>query len=295
MRRYAAWSALLHVVVIAIIIIGLPFMPQRIPEDAPIPMEIVTVADKTTQKEKAPEPTPPVKPQQKPPEPPQAQPKPVATPTPPPPPPPAPQQQAETKPTPQPEKAPEPKVEHIPDKPKPEPPKAPEQVSQPQQRYADAKPQKKPQPTKDDFLNSVLKDVAAPKTAQNDAPKTPVKNPSPPPPQQKASTISDQLTMSDIDFIRRQYIECWNPPVGARDAQNLVVDISVDYNPDGSVRRAEIVQSSRMSDSFYRAAAESALRAVTNPKCNPLKAPPAKYDLWRSVTLSFNPKDLFGT
>jgi hypothetical protein len=296
-RRAAAFSFLLHVVIIAIIIIGIPYIPQKIPEDAPIPMEIVTVADKTTQLDKAPQPPTPAKPQEKPPEPQQAQPKPTPAPTPPAPPPPAPQQQAETKPTPQPEKAPEPKAEPLPlpkPKPEPTPPKAPEQVSQPQQKFADAKPQKKPQPTKDDFLNNVLKDVAPPKVAQNDAPKQPVKNPSSPPPAPKASTISDQLTMSEIDFIRRQYIQCWNPPAGARDAENLVVDINVDYNPDGSVRHAEIAPSSR-SDTFYRTAAESALRAVLNPQCNPLKAPPAKYDVWKSVTLSFNPKDLFGT
>jgi outer membrane biosynthesis protein TonB len=295
MRRSAAWSLLLHVTVILAVIIGLPHFFHPAPDEAPIPMEIVTVADKTTQKDRPPQPPQPVKPREKPPEPQQAQPKPQP-PMPAPPPPPAPSQQAEAKPTPQPQPAPEPKAEHIPDKPvKKEPPKAPEQVSQPQRKFADAKPQKKPQPTKDDFLNSVLKDVAPPKAAQNDAPKQPVKNPSTPPAQQKAASISDQLTMSEIDFIRRQYIDCWNPPAGARDAQNLVVLINVDYNPDGSVRRAEIADTARMSDTFYRTAAESALRAVLNPRCNPLKAPPAKYDLWKSVTLSFNPKDLFGT
>lgn len=281
--------------VILVVIIGLPHLIRDTPEDTPIPMEFVTVADKTTQKDRPPEPPQPVKPKEKPPEPQQAQPKPTP-PTPAPPPPPAPRQQAEAKPTPQPEKAPMPKAEPVSEpKPKPEPAKAPEQVSQPQKRFADAKPQKKPPPTRDDFINSVLKDVAPPKTAQNDAPKQPVKNPSPPPAQQKAASIDDKLTMSEIDFIRRQYIECWNPPAGARDAKDLVVMINVDYNPDGSVRRAEIADTSRMGDPFFRTAAESALRAVLNPRCNPLKMPPTKYDSWKSVTLSFNPRDMFGT
>src|SRR5690242_13950460 len=116
MRRGAVWSAVLHVGMILAILIGLPHFMRNIPEDTPIPVEIVTVADKTTQKERPPEPPQPPKPQMKPPEPQKAQPKPTppkAAPTPPPPPEP---QKAEVKPTPAPEKAPEPKAEPIPDK-----------------------------------------------------------------------------------------------------------------------------------------------------------------------------------
>jgi hypothetical protein len=47
-----------------------------------------------------------------------------------------------------------------------------------------------------------------------------------------------------------------------------------------------------MSDPFYRAAAESALRAVLNPQCSPLKLPPDKYEQWKILELTFNPKDL---
>ena len=294
MRQSAGWSAVLHVVVILIVIIGLPHFARELPEDTPIPVEIVTIADKTTQKERPPEPPQPQKPQEKPPEPQQAQPKPVVTPPTPAPPPPAPPQKAEVKPTPAPEKLPEPKAEPLPDPKKKEVAKAPEPAA-PTQKFAEAKPQKKPQPTKDDFLKDILKDVAPPKVATNDAPKQPVKNPSPPPPVQQATAIDDQLTMSEIDFIRRQYIECWNPPAGARDAADLVVSIHVDYNPDGSVRRASIEDTGRMGDTFYRTAAESALRAVLNPRCNPLKVPSKKYDSWKSVTLNFNPREMLGT
>jgi hypothetical protein len=295
MRRGVVWSAVLHVVVMLAIIIGLPHIVRDIPEDTAIPVEIVTIADKTTQKDRPPEPPQPPKPQVKP-EPQQAQAKPTPAPPTPPPPPAPPQPKAEAKPTPAPEKAPEPKAEPIPDPKKKEPvkTKAPEKAAPPQ-RFAEAKPQKKPQPTRDDFVANLLKNVAPPKPTSTEPTPEKAKNPSPPPPQPRATAIDDQLTMSEIDFIRRQYIECWNPPTGARDARDLVVAIHVDYNPDGSVRRAQIEDTGKMSDPFFRSAAESALRAVLNPRCNPLKVPSKKYDSWKSVTLNFNPREMLGT
>ncbi|MGE5538086.1 MAG: energy transducer TonB [Gemmatimonas sp.] len=292
MRRSMAYSAALHLAVIAIVLIGLPHFIRDLPEDTPIPVEIVTIADKTTAR---PQERPPEPPRPKPPEPPQqAKPAPKP-PTPTPPQPSPPQQQAKAEPTPAPEKVPEPDAEPIPDPKKKEPAKAPE-PPKPQQRFADAKPQKKPQPTRDDFVANLLKDVAPKKTASDTPTPTPAKTPSPPPPAPpKAQAIDEQLTMSEIDAIRRQYIECWNPPAGARDARDLVVSIHVEFNPDGSVRRAEYADMSRMGDPFYRTAAESALRAVLNPRCNPLKDLPAKkYDVWRSVTINFNPRDMLG-
>jgi hypothetical protein len=100
--------------------------------------------------------------------------------------------------------------------------------------------------------------------------------------------------MSEIDAIRRQIERCWNVPAGARDAENLIVEIRVRLNPDGSVFQAEILDTVRLaSDAFYRAAAESALRAVR--LCSPLQLPPKKYNVWKIVTLRFNPKEMFGT
>jgi hypothetical protein len=294
MRRSMAFSAALHIAVIVLILVGLPHFLRDIPEDTPIPVEIVTIADKTTA---PPQEKPPEPPRPKPPEPPQeAKPAPKPPePTPTPPQPTPPQQQAEAKPEPVPEKQPEPKAEPIPDPKKTEPAKAPE-PPKPQQRFADAKPQKKPSPSRDDFVSNLLKDVAPKKQTSDTQTPTPAKNPSPPPPTPpKAQAIDEQLTMSEIDAIRRQYIDCWSPPAGARNARELVVTIRLELNPDGSVRRADYADTSQMGDPFYRAAAESALRAVLNPRCNPLKnLPVKKYDVWKSVIIDFNPRDMLG-
>ena len=103
------------------------------------------------------------------------------------------------------------------------------------------------------------------------------------------------LTISEIDAVRRQIARCWNVPAGAKDAKDLVIDIRVEMNPDATVRLARIQDTTRLgSDPFFRAAAESALRAVLNPRCSPFKLPPDKFDHWKTMTLSFNPREMFG-
>ena len=61
------------------------------------------------------------------------------------------------------------------------------------------------------------------------------------------------------------------------------------------MRRADVVDKGRMSsDRFYRAAAESALRAVQNTRCSPLKLPVDKYERWKEMTLRFDPSQMVG-
>jgi hypothetical protein len=109
--------------------------------------------------------------------------------------------------------------------------------------------------------------------------------------QSSAPKLSDRLTMSEIDAVRKQIEGCWNMPTGMPDTQNLIVEIVVEVNQDGSVRKAEVVDRSRMSsDSFYRRAAESAQRAIL--RCNPLPLPQGKYEEWKKITFSFTPQGM---
>jgi hypothetical protein len=101
--------------------------------------------------------------------------------------------------------------------------------------------------------------------------------------------------MSELDAIRLQIQRCWSVPAGARDAENLIVKIRILLKPDGTLLGdPEIVDRVRMArpgEENFRAAAESAYRAVK--LCAPLKnLPPEKYDLWRDIELTFNPRDL---
>jgi hypothetical protein len=293
MRRGALLSALFHVAVVLLIYFGLP---QWItPEDfqRPVPVELATIADITTppkQEQPAPAPTPVEKP--KPPEPqPQAEEIPPPPPAPPAPTPPEPEPAPQvTPPPPEPEEAvPEPKPQEQQQaeaQPKIVPPQKPKPP--PQQQQAEK------QKPREDALASLLKNVEKLKD-QPDQTRTPPQPTQQPAQPQTPQNLSDApLTMSEIDAIRQQLEHCWNVPAGARDAENLAVQIRVMFNPDGSVARAEILDTSRMaSDPFYRAAAESAYRAVQ--LCSPLQQMPVKkYNTWKFVTLNFDPKEMLG-
>ncbi|HEU0118181.1 MAG TPA: cell envelope integrity protein TolA [Alphaproteobacteria bacterium] len=105
--------------------------------------------------------------------------------------------------------------------------------------------------------------------------------------------LAPPLTITDEDALRHQVYQCWNVPMSAVNAADLIVQLSVDINPDRTVQHVEVVDQKRMeTDPYFRAAAESAMRALTNPKCSPLVLPPEKYQTWKHLNFSFNPKDV---
>ena len=179
-------------------------------------------------------------------------------------------------------------VEKLPEKPKPVLP---------------ATPKPKPTPPKEeDFVESMMKtiepldDKTPDKTETDDLLGDLAMLLSDDKPEaQQAPTLGNKLTVSEEDAVRRQIEPCWNVQIGARKPEELVVDLRLYMNRDGSVRKAEIVNSARMrSDAFFRAAAESALRAVQNKNCTPLKLPRDKYDRWRTLVLRFDPSKMVG-
>ena len=102
-----------------------------------------------------------------------------------------------------------------------------------------------------------------------------------------------KVTISEIDLVRQQISQCWNITSGARQAEALSVEIEMKMNPDATVRKARVLDPARMnSDPYYRAAAESALRALSHPDCIPLKFPLGKYKLWKSFIFNFDPKNM---
>ncbi len=149
-----------------------------------------------------------------------------------------------------------------------------------------AQPKKKKPQEPDDELTSLLKNLQKNEPSTPEPAHTALES-------TQLGNINNVLSMIELGALRRQIAQCWNIPAGARDAQNLTVEIHVSVNPNGTVRHARIVDTGRInSDSYYRAAAESALRAVLNPKCSPLKLPPQKYEQWKEFTLRFDPKDM---
>jgi outer membrane biosynthesis protein TonB len=309
MPRGLVLSAALHLGLIAAIALGLPnLFKQAPPQDTPIAVELVNIAPEThathpnpyrPQKEARPipavappapkpKPEPPKQPaaaaapSSAPPPPPPPKPKPVEAKAPPPPPPPKPQFDARQK-----HEAPRPEITKSDSR----------AFAKLLDKLQDQPPDKQPhqQVAQFDTLLKNLTQQAAPATDAPPAPRheTTAAEAS----SQPNAPLGSELTASQIDLLRQQIEQCWEVPAGARDAKDLVVEIKASVNPDGTVRDATIVDTGRYAaDTFYRAAADSARRAVLDPRCtgpaNPLKLPADKYEEWRSLDLFFNPKDL---
>ncbi len=302
MRGGLVGSLIFHAVVVFIAYFGLPYLalePALI--DAAIIVDVVNVAEKSNP---PPVPPGPEKPKElekvetllPPPEPPEQ----LAPPSPP-----EPVSEPELEPQPKPEPKPEPEPEPEP-KPDPKPEPKPEPKPDPKPKFSKRKPPKKPKPP--DRFASVLKTleelkqkprVQPPKKADKPLEKSKLsfkksiaaalkQQPS------KRHNPAQPLSISEIDMVRRQISRCWNLPAGAKGAKDLNIAIYVIMNRDGTVREAKVMDPARMtSDAFFRISAEAARRAVLNPKCNPLKLPSEKFEQWQTMTLNFNPRDMF--
>jgi outer membrane biosynthesis protein TonB len=300
-----AWSALLHVVLGIVLIVGLPrlFDPPP-PEDMPIAVELVTLAPETRATHPNPNlPRPDAKPEVQEVEAPAPKPQPKPEPPKPAPVPPSaatvsqpadePAPPEAKPPPPPPPKPPEPKPVEKPEVPKPkEKPEPPRQLAKVEPRPEEKKPEEKKYDPRQ--FDALLKNLA-PLHAAMTADATP-ENPRPAAARassQPKAPLGSQLTASELDMVRHQIARCWNVPAGARDAKDLVVEIKVIVDPDGTVRQATIVDQGRLgSDPFYRAAAESARRAFFNPLCRPLHLPAEKYAIWKDLVVDFSPKDI---
>src|SRR6516162_8330160 len=303
-----ALSVALHLVLGSLFIFGLPrlFAPPS-PEEMPMAVELVTVAPET--RATRPNPNPP-RPNAKPEVPvadaPEEKPTPEPPiPTPVPPPSSEPTPSAEMPPSPEPPTPPEHKPTPPPlikpPEPKPEPPKPTEKAEAP-------RPKEKPEPPQQMVKNetrseqkkydpsqfeTLLRNLATQPTMPSpDAPPQRPRLASARPSSQPRAPLGSQITASEVDLVRQQIARCWNVPAGARDAKDLVVEVRVAVDPDGTVRQATIVDQGRLGDPFYRAAAESARRAFFNPLCRPLHLPPEKYAIWKDLVVDFSPKDI---
>jgi colicin import membrane protein len=213
-----------------------------------------------------------------------------------------------------------PKPEPEQKKPEPKPP-TPQAKAEPKQAFA-----KEPEPKVDPIAEALKKDTKKPdpKTQQKAETPLPHKRPEPPKPQPKfdasriaalldkrdpqrhsamGDTLSSRpsmgaptgrsatLSQSEIDALRARIQQCWNPPAGLADARDLVVVVRIRFNQDGSLS-ADPTLSNSGSHPTFQVAAESALRAVR--RCAPYSFMPiAKYDVWKDVEVTFDPRDMF--
>lgn len=83
---------------------------------------------------------------------------------------------------------------------------------------------------------------------------------------------------------------CWNIQAGGELAASQVPKIQFELNQDGSVRGEPRVMNPQGNPQF-QLAADAAKSAVL--RCAPFPLPADKYQLWRRVTLDFDPREMF--
>lgn len=107
------------------------------------------------------------------------------------------------------------------------------------------------------------------------------------------ATRGAEVTISEIDALRRQIERCWRPPEGLPDAENLAVQVRVNLTVSGEVRDIVAVDAARMNrDRAYATAVERAMGAVR--QCAPYNLPRASYANWQSLLINFDPKEFLG-
>jgi outer membrane biosynthesis protein TonB len=323
MRTPSVASGILHAGIVVVALVGLPFFTRpEPPEPEPMIVDFEEIGSKAASpvvgptppvsrapiaKEATPAPPPTTveKPQPPKPEPPKQPEKAEVVPPP----------KAQQQPTPTVQKAPDPEPPKPdpevalqkpkePEPPKPEPPKpAPPQT--PQVKKPDPKPEPpkpvqtaktvtpppKPQPkSADDIINSLVNKNPTPQ------PHKPVQeSPKPAQPTRTATAAPNQaqrLTVSEMAAMADRVRPCWNINSSAMDAQQLVVEIIVDMREDGSVSGAQVGTGIAIRGAAHQAFAQAALRAVLNPRCQPLPYPQGKYDSLRQFIFRFDPRDL---
>jgi len=258
-------ALLLHAAIVAVTLFTWQHKLEIADQSPPmVPVDLVTIADKTNiaptvqrVQPKADEQTPPPQP------------------TPPPP--------LPTPPPPQAEAAPEPAP--APPTPKPELPPKPLLKPVPAAPAAAPAPTRPPKPKTDafaDLLNNLTKPAATPRNAHI-ADRT-----------VRGIGAMNAATMDLVDALKNQIAQCWNPPVGAPHPERLIPVFQLFLNPDGSVAQPPQLSADSAavaaSDPFMRAAAEAARRAIYT--CAPYKLPADKYSTWHDITINFDPRQL---
>lgn len=279
-KRGLQYSGIMHIVLIVLMIVGLPrfLLPEEIIEPTAITVDILPISALTNVR-----PSTEKKPAKEQPKPAPEKPKEIIERT-----------LDPVKPK---KEKPSPAVKTADETPAP-PPEAttPDEQAVVKKEEKEKKPEK---PKEEDPLDAILKsvkDTAATTPKEQQAPTETPAQPSQSSNRSRSNHFDPDSAeaVSIRDAIQGQIYKCWNVPAGARNAENLIVPLEIDYNKVGypeKVKLADAEMGRYQSDSFYRAAVESAIRAVR--ACAPLEGlPQDRYDIWQYVNIRFNPREM---
>ena len=110
---------------------------------------------------------------------------------------------------------------------------------------------------------------------------------------QNKNIENTNLSLSEEDALKAQIFGCWSIPLGLPYNENLLVRIRLQLEKDGTVIKSEILDHARMNkpgQGYYKVLAESALRAIK--LCQPLRVPTTGYDRWKELQLNFDAREM---
>lgn len=99
-----------------------------------------------------------------------------------------------------------------------------------------------------------------------------------------------QLSQNELDALRARLAQLWNPPAGAQNPQELVVQVRMRLRPDGTLAAPPMVMTSGTSPLFM-ASRDSAMRAVFRGQPFDMLRP-ENYELWKDIEITFDPRDM---
>ena len=108
------------------------------------------------------------------------------------------------------------------------------------------------------------------------------------------------LALITEDSLIAQIATCWSVPIGLPYSEDLVVRIKLYLEPDGIVKKIEILDqpfnfsgtTNESSKEYFKTLSESVIRAIK--LCSPLKVPESGYDKWKELIIKFDARDMLG-
>jgi outer membrane biosynthesis protein TonB len=97
-----------------------------------------------------------------------------------------------------------------------------------------------------------------------------------------------QLSQNELMAMQARLQQLWNPPAGAKDPQELRLEVDIQLKPDGTLAAPPYVVTSGSSPLFL-AAKDSAIRAVYRGQPYTMLRP-EHYEDWKEVSIVFDPR-----
>jgi outer membrane biosynthesis protein TonB len=100
------------------------------------------------------------------------------------------------------------------------------------------------------------------------------------------------ISQSEMDALKAKLAQFWNPPAGAKDPRELILDVEIKLKPDGTLDGPPRVLTSGHTPLF--AAAQFSAAQAVNRAAPFTMLKPEHYDQWKDIVITFDPRTMLG-